>query len=124
MLPKPLYEIIPYLYLGGGALGILFLDNAIGWACGGLLYGAGALVWVLRSNHRRRDRTADFGGQWWRTNSLYEFRPFALIAAALILMVSFNHLLVFLAAVALCLLGLYQFGLRHQSRQLGLPPET
>ena len=124
MLPKPLYEAAPYVYLGGGALGILFLDHAMGWLGGALLYAIGALVWVLRSNSRRIDRATDFGRHWWRVNSLYEFRPFALIAIALVLVVSINHLLVLLAAIALCLTGLYQFGLRRQSRHGVLPPET
>ncbi len=56
MLPKPLYEILPYGYfiVGGGLW--LVSTSALETLAGVLLYFAGAQQWVLRSNYRRSDR--------------------------------------------------------------------
>lgn len=56
MLPKPLYEILPYCYfIVGGALW-LASSGVLEMLAGVLLYFAGAQQWVLRSNYRRTDR--------------------------------------------------------------------
>jgi hypothetical protein len=58
MLPKPLYETLPYLYfLVGSALWIAS-NSPLQIIAGMLLYFAGAQQWVLRSNYRRPDRVS------------------------------------------------------------------
>ncbi|MEH6471613.1 MAG: hypothetical protein V7752_10195 [Halopseudomonas sp.] len=56
MLPKPLYEALPYCYfIVGGALW-LTSHSLLELLAGALLYFAGAQQWALRSNYRRADR--------------------------------------------------------------------
>lgn len=85
MLPKPLYEALPFLYPAVGLLGIAFLRNFAGLVCGGMLISAGYVIWTMRRNYRREmaynqerfaERRAHFGAEAddgivklvWRTN--------------------------------------------------------
>lgn len=56
MLPKPLYEALPYVYFLIGSALWISSSNPLEIVAGVLLYFAGAQQWVLRSNYRRRDR--------------------------------------------------------------------
>lgn len=53
MLPKPLYEALPYLYPAGGLLAIIVLHNLASVICGGMLISAGYVIWTMRRNYRR-----------------------------------------------------------------------
>ncbi len=91
MLPKPLYEALPYCYFITGSALWLVSDQLLELIAGILLYFAGAQQWILRSNYRRWDRIRtnlinkhpeqvpqqpdhDFYPRW-----LYEILPFAYI---------------------------------------------
>lgn len=53
MLPKPIYEVLPYACMLGGALSILstwFAPFVL--LFGALLFGVGAFIVVLRHQHR------------------------------------------------------------------------
>lgn len=91
--PKPIYEGLPYLYFTAGLL-LLFLFreslNAITLAIATMLYIAGSILWIKRSNARRRDRRENrrFQSQLhFRTDLsyypqwLYEEQPFIYLAA-------------------------------------------
>ena len=56
MLPKPLYETLPYLYFAVGSGIWLTGDSLLEVGAGALLFFAGAQQWILRSNYRRPDR--------------------------------------------------------------------
>ncbi len=56
MLPKPLYEILPYCYFITGSALWLANDRPLELIAGVLLYFSGAQQWILRSNYRRQDR--------------------------------------------------------------------
>tara|TARA_R110001583_G_scaffold9356_8_gene44497 strand:- start:900 stop:1379 length:480 start_codon:yes stop_codon:yes gene_type:complete len=56
MLPKPLYEILPYCYFIVGSTLWLASSTPLELFAGVLLYIAGAQQWVQRSNYRRSDR--------------------------------------------------------------------
>lgn len=56
MLSKPVYEVLPYLYVGGGIAAMLLLDSVISFGSGLLMSVTGVLVLWLRRNHRQPAR--------------------------------------------------------------------
>ncbi len=56
MMPKPIYEALPFCYFFVGSGLWLFGDSAMEIAAGILLYVASAQQWILRTNNRRPDR--------------------------------------------------------------------
>lgn len=55
MIPKPIYEVLPYLYVGSGVASILNLDVMSGQVSGALLLLAGLIVYKLRVDKRAHD---------------------------------------------------------------------
>jgi len=51
--PDWVYELLPFLYIVGGVLAIIFLPSALGTLSGWLLVIAGGLVWAMRRSYRR-----------------------------------------------------------------------
>lgn len=56
MVPKPLYELLPYVYMGLGVIGVVSLETHWGKLCGVILIGAGIVIQQLRARHRAVDR--------------------------------------------------------------------
>ncbi|MDR9435815.1 MAG: hypothetical protein RI563_02995 [Thiohalophilus sp.] len=56
MLPKPVYEVLPYFYVCGGIAAMLLLDSIMSFVCGLLMSVTGVLVLWLRRNHRQPAR--------------------------------------------------------------------
>jgi hypothetical protein len=56
MLPKPLYESLPALYIGAGVVTVTVLHSAVATVSAVLFIAAGARVWVERSQYRHRLR--------------------------------------------------------------------
>ena len=52
MIPKPIYEILPYLYIAGGIAAMLLLDIFMSFISGLLMSVTGVLVLFLRRNYR------------------------------------------------------------------------
>jgi len=139
MLPRPLYEALPYCYFIVGSILWLSSSSGIEILAGALLYFAGAQQWVLRSNYRRSDRIkanllnshpqpSDQGRpQEWYPRWLYEMLPFLYIAlgyqlANLLHNPTLANTLIletsFAAAASLCLIiaGFLALALRGQHR--------
>lgn len=53
-LPKPLYEVMPQVYLVGGLAAAIWSDNVIGLLSGVALAVAGLHVRALRRQHRQK----------------------------------------------------------------------
>lgn len=54
MLPKPIYESLPFIYMAAGAAAIVSLDHLLGQICGFMLILVGLVVYRLRSRYRHR----------------------------------------------------------------------
>jgi hypothetical protein len=54
MIPKPLYEILPYGYVLAGALAVTGIEPLLGKACGVLLIIVGIFVYQARLRYRHR----------------------------------------------------------------------
>ena len=55
MLSKPVYESLPYLYLGCGFGLITYQSSLVTSLLGGALFILSAAVWNLGSEYRRKD---------------------------------------------------------------------
>lgn len=121
MLPHRLYEFLPYAYMLAGVTVLWWLDNVLAAFSALLLITAGALVWILRSDHRRQDVTEGVHrqGRWpfW----FYELQPFVYASAGLLLW-RFSHNLYFIpSAMILLVVGLQIWLMRslHRRHQPG-----
>lgn len=117
MLSKTLYEMAPYGYLVIGALSVYELDTLLGIGGGMLLYGTGAVVWVLRSNYRRAPRRRGTLMPRALPEHLYELKPFILIALGVGVLRLFDAPLTLLAAVMLLCYSGYTLVVRAQARR-------
>lgn len=115
MLPKQLYELLPYLYLLAGALCFALLPHPFGAWSGWLLLHAGGLVWIMRSHRRRQNSTAasrEHQLPFW----LYELLPFITIGGGLYLLLRFDNPWLLPSAVLLLVAGLQIWWLRYARR--------
>jgi hypothetical protein len=53
MIPKPVYEFLPYFYVSVGIVAMLFLDSIMSFVSGLLMSVTGVLILWLRRNHRQ-----------------------------------------------------------------------
>lgn len=107
MLPKPIYELMPYFYLSGGITEIYYLQSTIATVSGVLFFVAGAMIWILRSNHRRCDSQLSRKRDARLPEELYEMLPFLyMLVGALLVTFSTSYLLYAIAAL-LFLAGLH-----------------
>lgn len=54
MIPKPIYEVLPYGYVLAGVLAVTGTDPILGKACGVLLIIVGVFVYQARLRYRHR----------------------------------------------------------------------
>jgi len=115
MLPKHIYELLPYLYLLVGVLCFALLPHPLGAWSGWIFLHAGGLVWVMRSNRRRQNTTAASDSSqlpFW----LYEFLPFLTIGSGLFLLLRFDNPWLLPSAILLLVAGLQIWWLRYAQR--------
>lgn len=55
MIPKALYETLPYLYFIVGALSVAGLDVSAGRMSGAMLVGASVIIFKMRRDYRKGD---------------------------------------------------------------------
>ena len=56
MFPKPIYEILPYVYLLFGLFGLTRLESGWGKLCGVTLIISGIIIHQIRARYRSEDR--------------------------------------------------------------------
>ena len=117
MLPNRLYEMLPYVYICTGALAMSLLGNIVAVLSGVILIIAGALVWILRSDHRRGDlknSSAHHGSMpFW----LYELQPFVYATGGLLLWQLSSNQYLYPSALVLIVVGLQIWLMRNSQRQ-------
>ena len=116
MLSKPLYELLPYVCISAGGVGIVSIENAMGVIAGAILYVMGAIIWTMRF-HFRHPAKRKFTRQGSLVKEdLYEFKPFILLAVALALLALNSNVWMFGFGFALCFHSLYIFYMRVHCR--------
>lgn len=125
MLPKPLYESLPYFCLVFGALSMIFPTDLLQAISGGILYSSGSAIWIMRSQNRRSDalRTPLKPHRYlpWHEASLlpeplYEAIPFIYILIGILLQSHTEASTLHYAGCAATTLGLGLLIIRHRNR--------
>lgn len=126
-LPSPLYEGLPYLYLVSGlAVMLADIEAQLSLIVGLALYILGSLVWITRSNARRRDRYqhlaelarqrnsfhSSYSPQWF-----YEAQPFLYLLAGIACLIYTSHPLGVISACLFFSASLFVFYSRVQHRR-------
>lgn len=123
MLSRPLYELLPYAYLAGAAATLLLTPFGLAHGFALLLFAGGALVWVARSNARRRDRRKVRARGHHHSLHLpyagYEFYPFAVAMTAVWIIALWPSLPVVVLSVMLLGYSLWVLARRAQLRGHG-----
>ena len=121
MLPSPLYEALPYGYMAAGTTAVVLTPGYIAALSGVLLMVAGALVWILRSDHRRGDRQYfhSRGGElpFW----FYEMQPFVYVITGLLCWQLTQNQFVYPSALILMVVGAQVFVMRNIQRKHQVP---
>ncbi len=127
MLPKPLYESLPYFCLAAGAINTAMPTDAFQAIGGFILYCTGAAVWIMRSRYRRVDprplqlSRTNIGYLFWGRGKLlpeplYEALPFIYIIIGIILQGYFETEAAIYSGFAVFVLGLLLLTFRHLNR--------
>jgi hypothetical protein len=115
VFPKPIYEVVPYLYMSGGIAEVSYIKGLLGTSAGVLLFLSGALIWVLRSNARRTD--SEVTRKEIKNNEVvYELKPFLLILGGFLCVAYFNQMLLYPIAGFMILIGVYLVLIRSTYR--------
>jgi hypothetical protein len=119
MIPQRIYESLPYVYMSLGLAILCSVKNPYAFSSALLFVLAGAVVWVVRSEHRRtRHRlSAQVHGMlpFW----CYELLPFSYLTLGLSLLAYSENTLMYPSAVILTVLGLQVWTLRALQRRPG-----
>lgn len=121
MLPNYLYETLPYGYMTAGAAAVVFTPGYVAAMSGALLILAGALVWILRSEHRRGDRHKLQLKSGVLPFWVYEIQPFAYVIAGLLCWQLSHNQFVYPFALIFIVVGAQVFVMRSSQRKHQLP---
>lgn len=117
MLPQRIYESLPYVYTGLGVAILCSVKNPYAFSSAILFMLAGAVVWIVRSRHRRtRHRlSSHLNGKlpFW----CYELLPFSYLTFGLTLLVYSENMLMYPSAVVLTIIGIQIWSLRALQRR-------
>ncbi|MDO6447602.1 hypothetical protein Q4493_17660 [Colwellia sp. 1_MG-2023] len=116
VLPKTVYENLPYLYfLASG--GLLALGD--GWALifsAGIFYAVACIVLVSRSAHRRLDKHKTHSIKYLFPELVYEYLPYTYVAIGIFVLMSTVNPLYQFAAFTLLVLALRNLLCRKNNR--------
>lgn len=121
MLPNHLYEVLPYVYISIGALAMSLLAHFVAVLSGLILIVAGALVWILRSDHRRGDLKYNPPHHGSIPFWIYELQPFVYATGGLLLWQLSSNQYLYPSALVLIVVGL-QIWLMRNSQRKHQPP--
>ena len=117
MIPKPLYESLPYLYMVIGIAVLVALGNYFAMFSGLMLFLAGSLIWILRSDHRRASRKQRGPIPYW----LYELQPFLYASLGVSLGFYSQNVYFYPSAMILTVAGMQVWYLRSVQRRHRMP---
>ncbi|MAA93856.1 MAG: hypothetical protein CML22_08915 [Rheinheimera sp.] len=117
VLPTKIYEPLPYSYMLAGCISMVVIPSLLGLLSGMLLFLAGALVWIVRSEHRREDdvfaERKNGPVPFW----VYELLPFVcLLSAVAIFILPFSQFY-YPSAFILLIVGIQLWLTRNMQRR-------
>lgn len=115
MLPKVIYELIPYFYMSAGVAEISYFHTRVSTVLGLVIFLVGTFIWIIRSEHRRQDPKVTRKERG-LNNTLYEAKPFLLILCGVVANTWTTNWAIYPLALCFMLLGIYFVFLRTQHR--------
>jgi len=117
VIPKPVYEVLPYIYLIAGSVIIAALPGGA-IAAGLLLYAFGAWLWLVRSDRRRLNsrHPKSVGSRFYWGDSLYELQPFLYILLGVLVVGQLQHDIRLLMGPLMVLAGVVVLTIRASAR--------
>ncbi|MGB0662516.1 MAG: hypothetical protein ACPGMR_01845 [Pontibacterium sp.] len=126
MLPKSIYELMPFICLVTGGLCASFATSNLMFLGGLFLFIAGAAIRIMRSHHRRLDSRENKRQQQRLRSSLslsaslpeplYEALPYLYMVVSFILLQATSDLMFQLVAATFFAVGLFVLLMRRRSR--------
>ena len=115
---KPLYEKLPFIYFFTAVFVFFKFDVLASVISAALLFIVSAVIWVKRSDYRRQTRVSKTVDGIRLPQFIYEYYPFAFIAAALIILKYFPQPVFLALGLLLALVAIKNLIVRRQSRQV------
>ncbi|MEH6472159.1 MAG: hypothetical protein V7752_12995 [Halopseudomonas sp.] len=118
MVPKPIYEVLPYLYLLSGSIIIAALGGHATLA-GLLLFCFGSWLWLVRSDYRRINarQPKSLGSRFYWSDTVYELQPFGYILAGVLVFGLLQHPIRLVSGPLMVMIGIAVLMLRASQRQ-------
>lgn len=118
VVPKPLYEFIPYLCLLAGSAIIVGLGGYT-IPLGLLLFAFGSWLWLMRSDYRRINRRwpKDPARRFFLAAAIYELLPFSYMLVGLLVLRLLDHPVRWLSGPLMLLVGAAVLVLRATQRK-------
>ncbi len=128
MLPKAVYELLPYACLMTAIYVVISINDPIAYVSGALFYIAGSSIWIKRSTFRRDQRAEQAKGRTYvktrrltvvcnLPESVYEAMPFVYIAAGVAAVILIPSDIGYLFALLLGSAGGLIISLRSSNRK-------
>ena len=119
MLPRAIYETLPYIYLFSAMALMGFHPDWIVVAFAWVLYTSGSITWVLRSDARRvNPRRPKHKNNMFLHDDLYESVPFLYIGCGILVMRYLGDGWLFYAGLIVFVLGCTVLGIRVNRRKI------
>lgn len=95
MLPVLLYEALPLTYISSGSIILVVGQSSLALTAAVLLYFAGTVIWIMRSDNRRTDHhMVPSHKLFLLPETLYEIKPFFYLFTGLLLVRNEQFLIV------------------------------
>lgn len=117
MIPQRIYESLPYVYMSLGLAILCSVKNPYAFSSALLFVLAGAVVWVVRSEHRRTRHRLSSQVHGMLPFWCYELLPFSYLTLGLSLLAYSENTRMYPSAVILTVLGLQVWTLRALQRR-------
>lgn len=115
-ISTPIYEKLPYIYMSSAVFLLFYSSDLFVFCSCALLYLAGSVTAVQRSNNRRRNKAKNTITGFKLSSLVYEFYPFAFIALSVILIRFYPEPASLGLAIVMFLYATKNLLLRRQSR--------
>ncbi|WP_068545276.1 hypothetical protein [Thalassotalea crassostreae] len=115
-LSKSLYEKTPFLYVALAAYVFYTQNSFIAIFASSILYLAAAVIWIKRSDHRRKNRILQTLNHFKIPQLIYEFYPFLFLAIFAAIIKYSQQAWVLAVGLLLALIAIKNLIMRHQAR--------
>lgn len=119
--PSGIYEAFPYFNMALGLGAIVHFQTLLTSLSGSCFFIAGAIMWILRSDHRRKDQLFRRKGDDDKRREWYELKPFLCVLGGVLCASWSEGMIMDLLGAGLAMVGVYLVIQRILYRKIVLP---